>query len=91
MFTFTTLDIGFSLRDVLRAFVFYKGPSDAYEAFEDLSYWVNVMKVNTRSKLLLSYLLTVASTRCVDCLYSDNGFDWRRNAGTSWLPLTFII
>jgi len=43
--TFATLDVAFGLRHVLDAFIFYKGPGGAATELEDISYWVNVMKV----------------------------------------------
>jgi len=44
MFTFATLDVAFGLRHNLDAFVYYTGPGGAKEEFENISYWVNVMK-----------------------------------------------
>ena len=45
MAVFATLDVAFGLRHNLDAFIFYKGPGGADAEFEDISYWVNVMKV----------------------------------------------
>lgn len=45
MALFATLDVAFGLRHNLDAFVFYSGPGGADAEFEDISYWVNVMKV----------------------------------------------
>lgn len=42
--TFATLDVTFGLRHNLDAFVYYQGP--AVEELHNISYWVNVMKVN---------------------------------------------
>jgi hypothetical protein len=48
MFTFATLDVAFGLRHNLDAFVYYTGPGGAKEELENISYWVNVMKVCRR-------------------------------------------
>ena len=45
MFIFATFDVAFGLRHNLDAFIFYKGAGGADAEFEDISYWVNVMKV----------------------------------------------
>ncbi|EGO03192.1 hypothetical protein SERLA73DRAFT_69100 [Serpula lacrymans var. lacrymans S7.3] len=42
--TFATLDVAFGLRHNLVAFVYYTGQGGATAEFEDISYWVNVMK-----------------------------------------------
>ena len=47
MCIFATLDTAFGLRHNLDAFIFYKGSGGANAEFEDISYWVNVMKVRT--------------------------------------------
>lgn len=47
MLTFTTLDVSFGLKHVLDAFVFYHGSGGADAEFENISYWVNVMKVRS--------------------------------------------
>ncbi|KIP05679.1 hypothetical protein PHLGIDRAFT_119583, partial [Phlebiopsis gigantea 11061_1 CR5-6] len=44
MALFATLDVAFGLRHNLDAFIFYTGPGGADAEFEDISYWVNVMK-----------------------------------------------
>ena len=41
---FATLDVAFGLRHVLDAFIWYHGPGGPIQEFEDISYWVNVMK-----------------------------------------------
>ena len=43
MFMFASLDVAFGLRHNIEAFVFFQG--GAIAEFEDLSYWVNVMKM----------------------------------------------
>ena len=48
MFVFATLDVAFGLRHVLDAFIFYHGSGGPDAEFEDISYWVNVMKVRSR-------------------------------------------
>ena len=45
MAIFATLDLALGLRHNLDAFVFYKGPGGPSAEFDDISYWVNVMKV----------------------------------------------
>ena len=45
MFAFATMDVAFGLRHNLDAFIFYKGAGGPDAEFEDISYWVNVMKV----------------------------------------------
>lgn len=45
MFIFATFDVSFGLRHNLDAFIFYKGSGGPDAEFEDISYWVNVMKV----------------------------------------------
>ena len=42
---FATLDAAFGLRHLLDAFIFWKGPGGAIEELNNISYWVNVMKV----------------------------------------------
>ncbi|EGN92931.1 hypothetical protein SERLA73DRAFT_190302, partial [Serpula lacrymans var. lacrymans S7.3] len=42
--TFATLDVAFGLRHNLVAFVYYTGQGGATAEFENISYWVNVMK-----------------------------------------------
>ena len=46
MCTFATFDVAFGLRHNLDAFIFYTGPGGPDAEFEDISYWVNVMKVS---------------------------------------------
>ena len=43
MFSFATLDIAFGLRHNIEAFIYFKG--GALQEFEDVSNWVNVMKM----------------------------------------------
>jgi hypothetical protein len=45
MCVFATSDLAFRLLHNLDAFIFYKGPGGPDVEFEDISYWVNVMKV----------------------------------------------
>lgn len=58
MFIFATFDVAFGLRHNLDAFIFYKGPGGAIAEFEDISYWVNVMKVGGRVVINNQNLLT---------------------------------
>ncbi|TFY76644.1 hypothetical protein EWM64_g7368 [Hericium alpestre] len=44
LFIFATLDLALSLRFVLIAFIWYKGPGGATQEFLDVSSWVNVMQ-----------------------------------------------
>ncbi|PSR70619.1 hypothetical protein PHLCEN_2v13507 [Hermanssonia centrifuga] len=44
MAIFATLDVAFGLRHNLDAFVYYQGPGAAAQEFNDITYWVNVMK-----------------------------------------------
>lgn len=44
MFIFATFDVAFGLRHNLDAFIFYKGPGGPTEEFQDIGYWVNIMK-----------------------------------------------
>ncbi|GJF00792.1 hypothetical protein PsYK624_170930 [Phanerochaete sordida] len=54
MFVFATLDVAFGLRHVLDAFIFYRGPGGPDAEFENISYWVNVMKtVDTQIMTLI--------------------------------------
>ena len=46
MFVFATLDVAFGLRHNLDAFIFYHGPGGPDGEFDDISDWVNVMKVS---------------------------------------------
>ncbi len=45
MAIFSTLDVSLGLRHNLDAFIFYKGPGGPDAEFDNISYWVNVMKV----------------------------------------------
>ena len=45
MAVFATLDVALGLKHNLDAFIFYTGPGGPQEEFENISYWVNVMKV----------------------------------------------
>ena len=45
IFIFATFDVAFGLRHNLDAFIFYKGAGGPDAEFENISYWVNVMKV----------------------------------------------
>lgn len=45
MSVFATLDVALGLRHNLDAFIFYSGPGGADGEFDDISNWVNVMKV----------------------------------------------
>ena len=47
MSIFATLDVALGLRHNLDAFIFYTGPGGAAAEFDNISYWVNVMKVRT--------------------------------------------
>ena len=59
MFIFATLDIAFALRHNLDAFIFYQGPGGPTAEFEDISDWVNVMKVRfDRRSLIPPHALT---------------------------------
>lgn len=48
MAIFATLDLALGLRHNLEAFIFYTGPGGAAAEFDNISYWVNVMKVRLR-------------------------------------------
>ena len=45
MAIFSTLDVALGLRHNLDAFIFYSGPGGPAAEFDNISYWVNVMKV----------------------------------------------
>ena len=45
MAIFATLDLALGLRHNLNAFIYYTGPGGAAAEFDNISYWVNVMKV----------------------------------------------
>ena len=45
MAIFSTLDLALGLRHNLEAFIYYQGPGGAAAEFDNISYWVNVMKV----------------------------------------------
>lgn len=45
MAVFATLDVALGLRHILEAFIFYSGPGGPDAEFDDISNWVNVMKV----------------------------------------------
>lgn len=47
MATFSTIDVSLGLKHVLKAFIFYHGPGGPNAEFDDISYWVNVMKVSS--------------------------------------------
>ena len=54
MFIFATFDVAFGLRHNLDAFIFYKGAGGPNAEFQDISYWVNVMKVRRRARHVAS-------------------------------------
>ena len=67
MFVFATLDVAFGLRHNLDAFIFYKGTGGANAEFEDISYWVNVMKVRPLPLTLqCSKKITAVTSQTVD-------------------------
>ena len=45
MFTIATLEMAFGLLHNLQAFVWYTGPGGAIAEFDDISNWVNVMRL----------------------------------------------
>lgn len=45
MAIFATLDVALGLRHNLEAFIYYSGPGGPAAEFDNISYWVNVMKV----------------------------------------------
>ncbi|PSR75960.1 hypothetical protein PHLCEN_2v8765 [Hermanssonia centrifuga] len=54
MAIFSTLDVSLGLRHNLDAFIFYKGPGGPDAEFDNISYWVNVMKtVDTQMMSLI--------------------------------------
>lgn len=63
MFIFATLDVAFGLRHNLDAFVFYRGPGGPITEFQNISYWVNVMKVRPETQQILSILIVILTTR----------------------------
>ena len=65
LFTFATLDVALLLRHVLDAFIWYHGPGGAIGEFEDISYWVNVMKTvayNAQTSIADGMLVCVPQT-----------------------------
>ncbi|KIJ46937.1 hypothetical protein M422DRAFT_206169 [Sphaerobolus stellatus SS14] len=47
LFVIATLDVSLGLYNCINAFVLYKGPGGPEAVFEDISYWVNVMRTAT--------------------------------------------
>lgn len=45
MFTIATLEMAFGLQHNLEAFIYYTGPGGANGEFQDISNWVNVMRL----------------------------------------------
>lgn len=46
LFVIGTIDVCFNFYHNLVAFIFFKGAGGANEAFDDLSNWINVMRVS---------------------------------------------
>lgn len=54
MAIFATLDVALGLRHNLEAFIYYSGPGGPEAEFDNISYWVNVMKtVDTQAMSLI--------------------------------------
>lgn len=58
MAVFATLDMSLGLKHNLDAFIFYTGPGGAAAEFDNISYWVNVMKVRLATRSLITIMLT---------------------------------
>lgn len=71
MAIFGTLNVAFALRFNLDAFVWYKGPGGPTGKFENISYWVNVMKtVDYVVQTLIGDLILVSNIWCLD-IFTD--------------------
>jgi hypothetical protein len=62
MAAFSTLDVALGLKHNLEAFIFYAGPGGAAAEFDDISYWVNVMKVRLHFLSLFRASMSHTST-----------------------------
>jgi hypothetical protein len=81
MCVFATFDVAFGLRHNLDAFIFYKGSGGPDAEFEDISYWVNVMKVSGYISRFVSIKVTCPS---IDSGCTNDGSHRRWDAGTSY-------
>lgn len=79
LFAIGTADVSFNLYHNLIAFIYYTGLGGAQAQFEDLSSWVNVMRVCRSILLCLSVLTGVDD--CIDCVDSSSSDGLRRCIG----------
>ena len=82
MCVFATLDVALGLRHNLEAFVYYTGPGGPAAEFDNISYWVNVMKV-CRSLACFFYWRAHASRRAADGQHTGHVAHRGRDAGAS--------
>lgn len=79
MAIFATLDVALGLRHNLEAFIYYSGPGGPEAEFDNISYWVNVMKVRN------AYTARGfgADDLWADCRYPSHVAHWGWNVSES--------
>lgn len=79
LFLIGTIDVSFNFYHNLVAFIFYTGPGGPTAEFEDLSSWVNVIRVS-RNFVARSTGYNLISERS-ECLVCAASFNFRRVIG----------